>query len=349
MKVVSSLCEFFLRRFSQNLIQTFAVLLLAGLFAACVALPPPTAETPTTTPPAGETSTPQDESVPCDLSMPYAMFPFQRSEANDFNEGPFVFENGAQTGLRTTQIRLASDYSDGNPNLWPVEICPLLSEGVGICSGHTQLTAAHIDQLRNMAGGDVFELIRFEVVDRSKMDNINPEELTDTDLMTETLTHTFSSPVEIWIPFDENDMDKVNSHGGGYSSLAHDVPGIGYWSCVDANFAWKEFQDVRIVVEVNSNIDIQWFNPHGGVSNAMAGFSVEEVGAEILKVTEAGIFGTDKAHISVAVEPGQHNLREFLEALASDPQISEIVSPDIKTYLVATTTGWNDPALGMQP
>lgn len=257
MKIACRYISFPYRRLVHRITLLFVLLLLVGILAACPAGPPPVAPEPTDAPVAEPTATPETEGIACERSPLLATEMFgSRSEEADENQY-VTFEQEIDShredgGQRTVRLKLHQSLVD--EALLPVEICPLTREGEGFCAEQFQLGSEEVAQLRSLDGSPIVELFRFEIVNFAAWDGVDPEGAIESEVPADVLANDFAeAPIEIWIEFYETDLEILSEvaadTGEIFSPLGENYPGIGYWSCVDGEFAWKDFSNVEVIEE----------------------------------------------------------------------------------------------------
>lgn len=242
-------------------LQIFVLILLVGMLAACPAGPPPAAPPPTAEPPAEPTATavaeptptPEIAGVDCAKSPPLATSLFGSDGPTQGEDGYYNymeevdFQRPDETP-RSVRIRVHPSLVDDK--VMPVAICPLLAPTEGYCSDHFDLEGGDIDQLRELVGTHVFELFRFEMVDFAKWDGVDPNESMESEVPADALVNQFEADMlEIWVEFRDADLEAVAMEGGEFSPAGAEYPGVGFWSCVEGEFAWTDFKAVTVIEE----------------------------------------------------------------------------------------------------
>ena len=252
-----------------RLIVLVVVLLIV---AGCAAIAAPPA-VPVKEPTAAQRA---KSGVACEASPLFATTVFGVSNAERDDQGYYTYQQKVDSQRKdgySRIIRLKLHESLVDRKVLPVEICPLTRAGKGYCTDKfqpKQIGNGEVEKLLSLPASRAIELFRFEVVDFTKWDGVSPKGPINSRVPTGALVNQFKEhPIEIWIEVYDKDKKAAAAAGGSSSPLGKDHPGIGYWSCVEGEFAWKELTNVELVDEgekqfLKARVD-GWNDPAAGM------------------------------------------------------------------------------------
>lgn len=190
-------------------------------------------------------------SVPCERSPLLATTLFGTRLAERDQQGYYTFQQEVESRRndnRTRLIEVKVHQSLVDRKVLPVNVCPLTRSGKGFCAGRFQFgDGIAVKELHSAAGPKSTEMFRLEVVDFGVWD-VNPEEPINSQIPAEALVSRFKeAPIEIWIEYYDADTKAVKAAGGTVSPLGRAFPRVGFWTCHNGHFAWKNFSDIETV------------------------------------------------------------------------------------------------------
>ncbi|RLT44628.1 MAG: hypothetical protein DWI57_02960 [Chloroflexi bacterium] len=231
-------------------------------------------------PPAAPPAAPIAKSgIACEASPPFATTVFGAGNAERDEQGNYTYQQEVDSQRkdgRPRTIRLKLHESLVDRQVLPVEICPLTRQGPGYCADKFQpdkpdkIGSKEVEKLLSLPASRAIELFRFEIVDFAKWNGVSPEEPIEREVPTDALVNQFKEhPIEIWIEVYDKDKEAAAAAGGSSNPLGEEYSGIGYWSCVEGEFAWKDFTDVELVDEgdkqfLKARVD-GWNDPAAGM------------------------------------------------------------------------------------